>query len=121
MKVWVFITNTFNSQVTGGVTSLAIASTTASMDFTDGNFFTLTLANGVDTHLDATNVSAGQTITLTVTNNATAAGTLSFSPDFKFAGGTAPTVTAAVDAVDILTFVTTDATDVYGTGLLNFS
>lgn len=114
-------TNTFNSQVKGGVTSLAIASTTASMDFTDGNFFTLTLANGVDTHLDAANVSAGQTITLTVTNNATAAGTLSFSPDFKFAGGTAPTVTATVDAVDILTFVTTDATDVYGTGLLNFS
>jgi len=110
-----------DGQVTGAVTSLAIASTTASMDFNDGNFFNLTLANGVDTHLDATNVAAGQTITLTVTNNATAAGTLSFSPDFKFADGTAPTVTAAVDAVDILTFVTTDATSVYGTGLLNFS
>ncbi len=110
-----------DGQVTGGVTSLTIASTTASMDFNDGNFFNLTLANGVDTHLDATNVAAGQTITLTVTNNATGAGTLSFSPDFKFADGTAPTVTAAVDAVDILTFVTTDATSVYGTGLLNFS
>ena len=110
-----------NGQVTGGVTSLAIASTTASMDFNDGNFFNLTLANGVDTHLDATNVAAGQTISLVVTNNATGAGTLSFSPDFKFAGGTAPTVTAAVNAVDILTFVTTDATSVYGTGLLNFS
>jgi len=106
---------------TGGVTSLAIASTSASMDFADGNFFNLTLANGVDTHLDAANVAAGQTITLVVTNNATGAGTLSFSPDFKFAGGTAPTVTAATDAVDILTFVTTDATSVYGTGLLNFS
>ncbi len=110
-----------DGQVTGGVTSLAIASTTASMDFNDGNFFNLTLANGVDTHLDATNIAAGQTITLTVTNNATAAGTLSFSPDFKFAGGSAPTVTAATNAVDILTFVTTDATNVYGTGLLNFS
>ena len=110
-----------NGQVTGAVTSLAIASTTASMDFNSGNFFNLTLANGVDTHLDATNVVAGQTITLVVTNNATGAGTLSFSPDFKFSEGTAPTVTAAVDAVDILTFVTTDATSVYGTGLLNFS
>ena len=110
-----------DGQVTGGVTSLAIASTTASMDFNDGNFFNLTLANAVDTHLDATNVAAGQTISLVVTNNATGAGTLSFSPDFKFSEGTAPTVTAAVDAVDILTFVTTDATSVYGTGLLNFS
>jgi hypothetical protein len=114
-------TNTFNKQVHGGVTALSIASTTASLDMQEGNFFNLTLANGVDTHLDATNVTAGQTITLVVTNNATAAGTLSFSPDFLFAGGTAPTVTATTSAVDVLTFVTTDATSVYGTGLLNFS
>jgi hypothetical protein len=113
--------NTFNSQVIGGVTSLTIASTTSSMDFQNGNFFNLTLANGVDTHLDVTNVTAGQTITLIVTNNATGAGTISFSPDFKFAGGTAPTVTATTNAVDILTFVTTDATSVYGTSILNFS
>lgn len=113
--------NTFNSQVHGGVTALTITSNTASMDMQDGNFFTLTLQNATDTHLDATNVTAGQTITLTVTNNATAAGTLTFSPDFKFAEGTAPTVTATTSAKDILTFVTTDSTDVFGTSLLNFS
>jgi len=114
-------TNEFDGQVHGGVTPLSIASTTASMDFQDGNFFTLTLSNGSDTHLDATNVTAGQTITLVVTNNATSAGTLSFSPDFEFAGGTAPTVTANTSAVDVLTFVTVDSTNVYGTSLLNFS
>jgi hypothetical protein len=113
--------NTFNGQVHGGVTALTITSNTASMDFQSGNFFTLTLQNAADTHLDATNVTAGQTITLTVTNNATAAGTLTFSPDFKFAGGTAPVVTATTSAKDILTFVTTDSTDVFGTSLLNFS
>ena len=113
--------NTFNGQVHGGVTALTITSNTASMDMQDGNFFTLTLQNATDTHLDATNLTAGQTITLTVTNNATAAGTLTFSPDFKFAGGTAPVVTATTSAKDILTFVTTDSTDVFGTSLLNFS
>ena len=50
-------------QITGAVKSdintLSIASTTASLDCQDGDMFTLTLANGVDTHLDATNIQAG--------------------------------------------------------------
>ena len=82
----------------------------------EGNFFNLTLANGVDTHLDATNVQAGQTVTLRVTNNATSAGTLSFSPDFKFAGGTPPTVTAATSAKDIIKFTAFDSTYLNGVG-----
>lgn len=117
-------TNTFNSQVHGGVTALSIASLTSSMDFQSGNFFTLTLVSGSDTHLNATNVTAGQTITLKTLQPSTATdsyGTLTFAPEFKFAGGTAPTVTAASGSTDILTFVTTDSTDVFGTSLLNFS
>jgi len=112
-------------QVSGSVksqiTALSIASTTASMDCQDGDMFTLTLGNAVDTHLDATNVQAGQTVSLKVTNNATAAGTLSFSPDFKFAGGVAPTVTAATSAKDILTFQSYDGTTLDGTSVLNLS
>jgi len=114
----------FQTQVHGGVTALSIASTTASMDFQDGNFFTLTLVSGSDTHLDTSNITAGQTITLKVLQPSTATdsyGTLSFAPEFKFAGGTAPTVTDASGSIDILTFVTTDSTDVFGTSLLNFS
>ncbi len=107
--------------VKSNITALAIASTTASMDCQDGDMFSLTLANGVDTHLDATNVQAGQTISLKVTNNATGAGTLSFAPDFKFAGGTAPTVTAATSAKDIITFQSFDGTTLDGTAVLNLS
>jgi len=107
--------------VKSNITALAIASTTASMDCQDGDMFSLTLANGVDTHLDATNVQAGQTISLKVTNNATGAGTLSFAPDFKFAGGTAPTVTATTSAKDIITFQSFDGTTLDGTAVLNLS
>jgi len=110
-----------SGSVKSNITGLAIASTTASMDCQDGDMFVLTLANGVDTHLDATNVQAGQTISLEVTNNATGAGTLSFSPDFKFAGGTAPTVTATTSAKDIITFQAFDSTSLNGTAVLNLS
>ena len=116
--------NTFNSQVHGGVTALSITSNTASMDFQSGNFFTLTLVSGSATHLDATNTTAGQTITLKTLQPSTATnsyGTLTFATEFKFAGGAAPTVTAASGSTDVLTFVTTDSTDVFGTSLLNFS
>lgn len=113
--------NTFDGQVNGGVTALTITSNTASMDMQDGNFFTVTLQNATDTHLDVANITAGQTITLVVTNNATAAGTLSFAPEYKFAGGTAPVVTATINAKDVLTFVTTDTSNIFGTSLLNFS
>ncbi len=112
---------TLTGAVKNNISALAIASTTASLDCQNGDMHTLTLANGVDTHLDATNVQAGQTISLKVTNNATGAGTLSFSPDFKFAGGTAPTVTAATSAKDILTFQSYDGTTLDGTSVLNLS
>ncbi len=111
----------FTDKVTGDVGSLSIASTTASMDCSAGNFFTLTLANGVDTHLDATNITAGQTINLKVTNNATGAGTISFAPEFEFVDGTAFEVTATTSAVDVITFVSFDGTSLQATGLKNFS
>ena len=105
----------------GEVTALSIASTTASMDCSTGNYFTLTLANGVDTHLDVSNIQTGQTINLKLTNNATAAGTISFGSEFEFEGGTAFTATAATSAVDILTFVSFDGTSLQTVGVKNFS
>lgn len=102
-------------------TALSITSNTASMDCSKRNFFTLTLQNGVDTHLDATNIQAGQTINLKLTNNGTGAGTISFAPEFEFEGGSAFTATAATSAVDVLTFISFDGTSLQATGLNNFS
>ena len=105
----------------GEVSALSIASTTASMDCSTGNYFTLTLANGVDTHLDVSNIQIGQTINLKLTNNATGAGTISFAPEFDFEGGTAFTATATTSAVDVLSFVSFDGTSLQTVGVKNFS
>lgn len=112
---------TVEGNLIGDVSALSIVSSTASMDCSAANFFTLTLGNGVDTHLDATNIQTGQTINLKVTNNATSAGTISFAPEFKFPDGTAFAATATTSAVDILTFISFDGSTLESTGLKNFS
>ena len=110
-----------SGSVASHVQDLTIASTTASIDCNTGDVFRLTLANATNTHLVATNINPGQVITVKVKNNATAAGTLSFNSEFAFAGATAPTVTATVNAEDIITFQSFDSSKLYGTSVLNLS
>jgi len=108
-------------RASSNVETLTITSNTASMDCSLGNMFSLTINQQTDVHLDATNVTAGQTINLAVRHDATNSGSLSFSGDFIFADGTAPTITNAASSKDLLSFVSFDSTDLYGTSLLNFS
>lgn len=109
---------TIDGAANGTVDTLAIASNTASIDLSAGNFFQITLQNGVDTHLVASNIQAGQNVNLKITNNGTGAGTLSFDTnDFKFADGTPFVVTATTSAVDLMSFVTFDTNNLIGTGI----
>lgn len=66
-----------------------------------------------------TNMKDGATYILTVKQDATGSRTLSFGSAYKFPGGTAPTLTAAANAVDILTFVS-DGTNMYAVSQLDF-
>ena len=119
----VHLDNTIVSGSLRGITKAIIPSaSTGSMDCSTANFFTLTLANAADTHLTATNVKQGQTINLKLTNNATAAGTISFNTSiFKFEGGVPFTATATTNAVDVMTFISFDGSTFQATGLTNFS
>ena len=113
-----------SGSVVSTVESLTIASTTASMDCRKSDMFTLTLVSGSNTHLNATNVQPGQTISLKVLQPSTATdsyGTMTFESEFAFAGGTAPTITAASGSTDILTFQSYDATTLFGTAVQNLS
>jgi hypothetical protein len=126
-----FITSSKDVQITGSLSitgsrltsnpvSLSISSNTASLDCTDGNFYTLTLASSADTHLDITNPVGGQTINVKITQPATV-GTISFSSNVKFAGGIAYSASAVANAVDIISLITFDSTDVFLTSIKDFS
>ena len=112
---------TTNGAVVQNVEALTIATNVAEIDASLGNLFTLTLQNGVNTELQLTNQSAGQTFQVQITNNATGAGTISFDSQFDFEGGTAFTATATTSAVDILTFVCFGGGNVQCVGAKNFS
>ena len=106
--------------VNGFVSALTIASSTASMDLSQGNFFTLTLASGSNTHLSPTNIQPGQTINLKITQPATS-GSLSYDSTLKFPGGIPYSASATGSVVDILSMVSFDSSTLYATAIKNLS
>jgi hypothetical protein len=105
--------------VLGNVVPLTITSQTASMDLSLGNFFTLTLVSGSTTQLTATNIKAGQTINLLITQSTPASGSLTYNSTFKFPNGASYTQTNLDGAKDILSFITFDNSTIYATPVNN--
>jgi hypothetical protein len=102
------------------VNNLTVTSNTASINMSSANFFTLTLPTGSTTHLNATNIGFGQTISLLIRQAAVGTGSLSFAPVFKFPTGSLYTPSSATSAEDVITFVTFNTTgSIYGTSIKN--
>ena len=100
-------TETTNGQVvTGGVrgaiTTLTDAATIA-VDMDDNNNFKVTLG-GNRTLGNPSNVVEGQTGFIEVIQDGTGSRTLSFSSNYRFVGGTAPTLTTTASAKDVLAY-----------------
>lgn len=77
---------------------------TITPNMASGNFFSATLA-GNRTLANPTNVVAGQSGCFFITQDATGSRTLAYGGNWKFAGGTAPTLTTAANAVDRIDYV----------------
>lgn len=66
------------------------------------------------------NLKNGGTYTLIVTQSSTGSNALTYGTAYKWPGGTAPTLSTANNAIDILTFIS-DGTNMYGVGQLAFA
>lgn len=99
----------------------ALTSTAASIawDLESNQVVTHTATENT-TLANPTNKVSGATYIFIWTQHASSPKTLAFGSEYKFPGGTAPTVTATNSAVDILTFVS-DGTNMYCTSALDFS
>lgn len=107
--------------MSGFVNTLSVSSQTASVNFNDGNMFVITLPTGSVTHFTPSNIKAGQTINIQISQAASATtGSVTFSPNVRFAGGNDYQATATGSAIDLLTFVSLDGTNVLGTSIKNF-
>ncbi len=93
---------------------------TTTLDCSLGNYFTLAMPAGGTTELLPSNIQAGQTINIEITQNVTAA-TLTYDNTIEFPGGTAFTISTGAGEVDVLTLVSFDGVNLKATGLANFT
>jgi hypothetical protein len=109
----------YTGSVRGNVTPITISSNTASIDCSRGSFFTLSLpGGGTNTRLEATNILPGETISLRVTCAATTS-SVSYPTYIKFPKFSAYSASLVPNAIDIVTFVTYDSTNLFGVNVKN--
>jgi hypothetical protein len=82
---------------------------TITPDFAAGNNFSVTLG-GSRTLANPTNITAGQSGIVVITQDGTGGRTLAYGSYWKFPGGTLPTLTTTASAVDVLVYYTESAT-----------
>jgi hypothetical protein len=96
------VAQTFTAAQRGAITALTDG-TTITPDFAAGNNFSVTL-EGNRTLANPTNLTAGQSGCIYITQDATGSRTLAYGTDWNFAGGNVPTLSTAASAVDVLVY-----------------
>lgn len=97
----------------GSITALTDAAT-ITPDFAAANNFSLTIG-GNRTLANPTNQTAGQSGAIVITQDATGSRTLAYGSNWKFAGGSAPTLTTTANAVDVLLYYVESASRITAT------
>lgn len=99
---------TFTKANRGAVVALTDGAT-ITPDFAAGNNFSVTLG-GSRTLANPTNIVAGQSGVIAVTQDGTGSRTLAFGSYWKFSSGTAPTLTSTAAAVDLIAYYVESST-----------
>lgn len=103
----------------GEITALTDGAT-ITPDFSDSNNFSVTLG-GNRTLANPSNLVAGQSGCIWITQDGTGSRTLSFGSYWDFTGGTAPTLTTAANSRDCLVYAVQSATQITATLITNLS
>ena len=113
------LAQSFSAAQRGTISTLTSAST-VTPDFALANNFSITLGHTV-TLANPTNLTAGQSGVIFITQDASTARTMSFGSYWDFPGGTAPTVTSTLSAVDALVYAVRSTTSIHAQLLTNLS
>jgi hypothetical protein len=92
-----------------GTVSALTDGTTITPDFAVANNFSVTLG-GNRTLANPTNLTAGQSGIIVITQDGTGSRTLAYGSYWKFSNGTAPTLTTTASAVDVLAYYVESST-----------
>lgn len=103
----------------GEITAL-VDGATITPDFADSNNFSVTLG-GNRTLANPTNVVAGQSGCIWISQDGTGNRTLAYGSNWDFTGGTPPTLSTAASAVDCLVYAVESSTKITATLITNLS
>jgi hypothetical protein len=103
----------FSGSVVGTVLPITIVATTANIDCSLGNFFTLQLPNSSTTNLTFSNATPGQTLSLRITQG-NPVSTVTYAANIKFPFNFPYIATTTANAIDILTFISYDSSSLFG-------
>ena len=110
---------TFTAGQRGEITTLTDGAN-ISVDLAASNNFTVTLA-GSRTLDNPTNIVAGQSGSIFIVQDGTGSHTLAYGSYYDFAGGTAPTLSTAANAVDRIDYIVRGATSIHAVFTANYS
>jgi len=110
---------TFTKGQRGEITVLTDGAT-ITPDLADSNNFSVTLG-GNRTLANPSNITAGQSGSIFITQDGTGSRTLAYGSNFDFAGGTAPTLSTTAAAVDRIDYVVRTATSIHAVFTANYS
>lgn len=105
------VAQSFTAAQRGAITALTDGST-ITPDFAVANNFSVTLG-GNRTLANPSNIVAGQSGSLFITQDGTGSRTLAFGSYWDFAGGTAPTLTTTAGAVDRVDYIVRSSTSIH--------
>jgi hypothetical protein len=110
--------------ITGSLSSLpitlSVASSTASIDMTAGNNFVLTLPSSSTTHITTGTIIAGQTINLLIKQQVgPATGSITFAPTILFPSGLDMIATQTGSAIDLVSMISFDTTNLMAANVKN--
>ena len=103
-----------------GTVSALTDGATITPDFAASNNFSVTLG-GNRTLANPTNLVAGQSGVIFITQDGTGSRTLAYGSYWKFSGGVAPTLTTTASAVDVLVYVVQSSTRIDAQLVTNLS
>lgn len=102
------VAQSFTAAQRGAISALTDGAT-ITPDFALANNYSVTLG-GNRTLANPTNITAGQSGVIVITQDGTGNRTLAFGSNWKFPSGTAPTLTTTASAVDVLAYYVESAT-----------
>ena len=103
----------------GEISAISYAST-ITLDFRTANNFSTTLT-GNTTFANPSNISAGQSGVIFITQDGTGSRTAAFGSYWDFSDGTAPTLSTGANAVDMIVWIARSSTKISAQFLGNFS